>query len=517
MEILRQGGDAIDAAVTVQAVLGLVEPQSSGVGGGAFLLYYDAASRQVTAYDGREVAPAGATPSLFLDDQGKPLDFATAILGGRSTGVPGAVAMLAAAQRDHGRKPWGTLFGDAIRLARDGFTISPRLGSMIEGNAPEASAPDVVAYFTQPDGSRYRPGDTLKNPAYADTLERIARNGAAGLLEGPIARAIVGRVGAAPLPGSLTTDDLRTYRPHKDKALCRPYRIYVVCTPQAPSGGPGLLEALGILQHTDIARRDAQDPAAWFSFAQASRLAYADRDRYVGDPAFVSVPVKGLLAADYLRSRSALIGDKAGPAPQFGQPAGAQTVGVDATVERGGTSHVVIVDAKGNVVSMTTTVESIFGSGRMVNGFFLNNQLTDFSFSPVASDGTPAANAVAAGKRPRSTMAPTIVLDRRGAFVAALGSPGGSSIQAYNLKALVALLDWKMSPQAAVALPNLIARGDSFIGDTFPEPIAQDLSARGMDIRPNSNEVSGIHAIIRRDGGYEGGADPRREGVARGF
>jgi len=517
VEILRRGGDAIDAAVAVQAVLGLVEPQSSGIGGGAFLLYYDATSRQVTAYDGREVAPAGATPSLFIDAAGRPLDFATAILGGRSTGVPGAVAMLARAQRDHGRTPWNQLFGDAVNLARAGFSVSPRLASMISGDAPESSAPDVIAYFTRPDGARYQAGDTLRNPAYADTLERIAREGVSGLLDGPIAKAIVTRVNASPLPGSLTLDDLRAYRPKKDKALCRPYRIYVVCTPQAPSGGPGLLEALGILAHTDIAHRDAQDPDAWFSFAQASRLAYADRDRYVGDPAFVPVPVNGLLTVDYLKSRAALIGEAAGPAPQFGHPVGAETVGVDATVERGGTSHIVIVDTKGNVVSMTTTVESIFGSGRMVHGFFLNNQLTDFSFSPVARDGTPAANAVAPGKRPRSTMAPTIVLDRRGSFVAALGSPGGSSIQAYNLKALVALLDWNMSPQSAVALPNLIAKGDSFVGDPFPPSVAHGLSMKGIEIRANANEVSGLHAIVRRKGGYEGGADPRREGVARGF
>jgi gamma-glutamyltranspeptidase/glutathione hydrolase len=517
LRVLKAGGSAVDAAVAVQAVLGLVEPQSSGLGGGAFLLYYDASSRSVTAYDGRETAPAAATDHLFLDGDGKPLDFFTAVLSGRSTGAPGAIAMLEMAQGEHGKLPWNTLFKDASTLATDGFVVSPRLAGMISSRAPQARTADALAYFTKPDGSPYAAGDRLRNPAYAATLDRITGNGAQGLLEGTVAEAIIRKVASDPLPGTLSLDDLKRYKPRKQSALCRPYRIYIVCTPQAPSGGPGLQIAIGILAQSDIDRRNADDPAAWFQFAEASRLAYADRDRYIGDPDFVAVPVAGLLDPSYLKQRAALIGERAGPAPSYGRPAGAPEPARDATREPGGTSHFVIVDAAGNVVSMTTTVESIFGSGRMVDGFFLNNQLTDFSFSPKAADGSLAANAVAPGKRPRSSMAPTIILDRQHRFVAALGSPGGSAIQAYNLKALIALLDWRMTPQAAVSLPNLIARGDTFAGEPLPPAVAEGLRHRGIEVRPTGGEASGLHAVRRTKAGLEGGADPRREGVARGF
>ena len=517
VDVLRKGGSAVDAAVAIQAVLGLVEPQSSGIGGGAFMVYYDAKSRKATYYDGRETAPAGATDRLFLDDDGNRLPFFDAVLGGISTGVPGAVAMLDMAHHDHGKLAWADLLKPARNLAEDGFIVSPRLAGMIRmERAPQSSAPDAVAYFSKPDGTRYAAGDRRRNPAYARTLERIARFGASGLLTGPVAADIVRRVSEGPRPSTMTLADLAAYRPRSGPALCEPYRVYMVCTPQAPSGGPGLLMALGILDHTDIGKRDAKDEKAWFEFAQASRLAYADRDRYVGDPAFVEVPIKGLLDPDYLAARAELIGERAGPV-SFGHPEGAPAVGPDATAEPGGTSHFIVVDGEGNVVSMTTTVESIFGSGRMVDGFFLNNQLTDFSFSPTDKDGAPAANAPAPGKRPRSSMAPAIVLTKDGRFHAAAGSPGGTSIQAYNLKALVAMLDWHMSPQDAVALPNLVAKGDTFRADPFPEPIMTGLAARGMPLSTSRSEESGIQAIVVQNGGYEGGADPRREGMARGF
>ncbi|GGE83191.1 gamma-glutamyltransferase family protein [Sphingomonas prati] len=519
LEVLRAGGSAVDAAVEVQAVLGLVEPQSSGLGGGAFMVYYDAATRKVTAYDGRETAPAAATPALFSEADGRPEPFRSALLSGRSTGVPGAIAMLAMAQADHGKRPWPSLFTRAARLATDGFVVPPRMGAAINGRAPQAAAPDAVAYFTKPDGTRYVAGDTLRNPAYAATLRRIAAEGPAGLLDGPIAAAIVARTHEGARPGAMTLADLKSYRPRRTEALCRPYRVHIVCTAATESGGIGLQEALGIVATTDIDRRTPADPQGWFQIAQASRLAYADRDYFVGDPAFVRLPVAGLLAPDYLAKRAALIGTVAGPAPDHGQPAAAPAPGVDATVEPGGTTHFVIVDAAGNVVSMTTTVESIFGSGRMVGGFFLNNQLTDFSFAPLSPDGTPAANAVAGGKRPRSSMAPTIILDRSRAFVAAAGSPGGPAIQAYNLKAIVGLLDWKLDAQAAAALPNLVARGDRFSGDTamFAPATVAGLAARGITLRPDDRENSGVHIILRRGKGYEGGADPRRDGVAKGF
>ncbi|TCM32507.1 gamma-glutamyltransferase [Novosphingobium sp. ST904] len=517
VDVLKAGGSAVDAAVAIQAVLGLVEPQSSGLGGGSFMVYYDAKTRKATAYDGREVAPAGATDRLFLGADGKRLPFVDAVLGGISTGVPGAVAMLDMAHRDHGKLAWSELFGEAHKLAQDGFIVSPRLAGMIsQRKAPQASAPDARRYFTKADGMPYAAGDRLKNPDYARSLERIAKFGASGLLTGPIAQQIVDRVSQGPYPSAMTLADLANYRPRSGPALCSTYRVYLVCTPQAPSGGPGLQMALGILEHTDIDKRNASDEKAWFEFAQASRLAYADRDRYVGDPAFVKVPLEGLLNPSYAKERAALVGEKARPVT-FGKPKGAPEFGPDGTNEPGGTSHIVIVDTQGNVVSMTTTVESIFGSGRMVGGFFLNNQMTDFSFSPTDDDGAKAANAPAAGKRPRSSMAPTIVLTPQHKFVAAAGSPGGSAIQAYNLKVLVALLDWKMSPQDAVTLPNLVAKGDTYSSDVFPAPIMEGLAARNMPLSTARGEESGLQAIVATPNGYIGGADPRREGVARGF
>ena len=519
VKVLRAGGSAIDAAVAVQAVLGLVEPQSSGLGGGAFMVYYDAKTHSVTSYNGRETAPAAATPGLFLDDSGRPLTFPVAVVSGRATGVPGAVAMLAKAHEDHGALPWSALFGSAESLAADGFVVSPRLAGFIGYPSAESRQPDVIAYFTKPDGTKYVAGDTLKNPAYTAMLRRLAAEGPKALYEGKVADEIVARVHAEPLPGGLTTADLAAYRPKVTPALCRPYRVYVVCTAPDPAGGEALLQGLGILADTDIDKRGPTDPQGWFELAQAERLMYADRDRYDGDPAFVKVPVDGLLDPAYEASRAALIGTTAGPAPQAGDPPGAPQVALSGSFEPGGTSHMVIVDARGDALSMTTTVESLFGTGRMVEGFFLNNQLTDFSFSPVNAQGAPVANAVAADKRPRSAMAPVIVMDRRGHFVAALGSPGGPAILAYNLKALVGLLDWKLPMQEALALPNLVARGASFNAEVeaFAPGVVDGLEARGVHMVKGFGENSGLHGIAAVDGGLQGGADPRREGVARGF
>jgi len=518
VNVLRKGGSAIDAAVAVQAALGLVEPQSSGLGGGAFITYYDAATKRITAYNGRETAPAGATPDMFMGPDGKPLAFAEAVVSGRATGVPGAIAALYLAHDQHGTLPWKDLFGDAERMADQGFAVSPRLVSMMYGPWPQSKQPDAVAYFTRADGQRYVAGDILKNPAYAATVRKIAAEGPKALLQGSIAEAIVARTHQGPLPGTLTLADLKAYKAIAGEPVCRPYRLYRVCVPTGPSSGAAVLQALGLLERTDIASRGPADPQAWYLFAQASRLMYADRDRYFGDPAFVDVPVEGLLDPAYLDARVKLIGDVAGPAP-FGNPKGAGKRGPDATQEPGGTTHMVIVDAKGNAVSMTTTVESIFGTGRMVGGFFLNNQLTDFSFAPVNADKTEAANAVAPGKRPRSSMAPVIVTDPRGNFVAALGSPGGNSILAYNLKALVGVLDWKLSMQDALALPNLIARGDNYASEPakYAPGVVDALKAKGVVFTGFGGEGSGLHGIIVRPGGkLEGGADPRREGVARG-
>ncbi|MDQ1191302.1 gamma-glutamyltranspeptidase/glutathione hydrolase [Brevundimonas vesicularis] len=513
MTVLRRGGSAVDAAVAIQAVLGLVEPQSSGLGGGAFLMSYDAETGTVTAYDGRETAPASATPELFYED-GKPLGFMDAVLSGRSTGAPGAVAMLAMAQKDHGKLAWRDLFGDAERLARDGFTVSPRLAGMINGRYPQARTRWASAYFTKPDGTRYQAGDTLKNPAYADTVARLAQQGPGVVYGGPIGRDIAAAVREGPRPGGLTEADIAGYRPLRRDALCRPYQAYVVCVPPPPSSGVALLQFLAMADATPDLDKGAKSPEAWVAFGRLQRLMYADRDRYIGDNDFVGVPIAGLLDSDYVASRAALAPQVNGPV-EAGAPTGSPPRGVDQTAEPGGTSHMVVVDAWGNAVSMTTTVESIFGNGRMVDGFFLNNQLTDFSFTP-HEDGHPAANAVAAGKRPRSSMTPVLILDRQGRLVGAIGSPGGSSILAYVAKALVGTMDWGLSMQEAIALPNLVVRGEMVGADTdlIAPHIRDALAAAGMALRPNATETSGLHGAIWRDGRWDGGADPRREGVA---
>ena len=517
LAVLRAGGSAVDAAVAVQAALGLVEPQSSGLGGGAFLVYYDAETGKVTAYDGRETAPAGATPDMFLDAEGKPLPFAQAVTSGRSTGAPGAIAMLGAAHERHGRLPWSSLFDTVVRTADDGFVVPHRLARFANSKFPQATLPDAKTLFSRPDGTPVHAGDLLKNPAYADTLRTIAARGPRALLEGPIAGQIADRTHADPLPGTMTVQDLAAYRPRSVEPVCGPYRIYIVCVPPPPSSGVSLLQLLAILDRTDIATRGPADPQAWFLFAEASRLMYADRDRYVADPAFVAVPVAGLLDPSYVASRAALIGDRATQVPvAAGQPPGMTAHrGADATVEVAGTSHFVVADAWGGVVSMTTSVESLFGSGRAVGGFFLNNQMTDFSFVAV-EEGRPVANSVAPGKRPRSSMSPVVVLDREGRLVAALGSPGGTAILAYNAKALVGLLAWGLPLQQAIELPNLIARGADFYGEVskFPPAVLDALAARGVTIKSGRGEESGLHGVVVREGGrLQGAADPRREGV----
>jgi gamma-glutamyltranspeptidase/glutathione hydrolase len=519
LKVLKSGGSAVDAAVAVQAVLGLVEPQSSGLGGGSFLTYYDAKTKKVTAYNGRETAPAGATPDMFLGPDGRALPRPVAMTSGRSAGVPGAIAMLFLAQSQHGTLKWSALFGDAERLADQGFPAPRRMAEAANGRAAQAATPDAVAYFTKPDGSKVQPGDPWKNPAYAVTIRRVAAEGPKAILEGPIAEAIVAKLQQNPIPGTMTLKDLASYQPKAGPAVCRPYRVYVVCTPPAPSGGPALLEGLGLLERTDIAK---QGPTAqgWYLFSQASRLMYADRDRYYGDPDFVDVPMEGLLAKDYLDERAKLIGPVAGPPPAPGKPKGVGARAPDQTKEPGGTTHFVIVDNDGNAVSMTTTVESTFGDGRMVGGFFLNNQLTDFSFQPKDADGVPAANAVAGGKRPRSSMAPAVVLDKQGRLVAALGSPGGPAILAFNLKGLVGVLDWKLPMQEALDLPNLIAFGPIYAAETdkFSPEVTAGLLAKNVRLQGGfGGEGSGMHGVEVTPNGLRGGADPRREGVATGF
>lgn len=515
MAVLERGGSAADAAVAVEAMLSLVEPQSSGLGGGGFMTYFDASSGKVTLYDGRESAPAQASPSMFLDRAGKPLPFGQAVLSGRATGVPGAVALLAEAHRDHGSLPWSSLFVSARQTAEDGFIVSPRLARMIAGDFPQNAAPDVQAYFARAGGGLLKAGDRLRNPAYAAFLDRLSSEGPSALYAGNTAAKIVARTRAAPLGGSMTMADLASYRPVKRDPICRPYRLYLICAPPPPASGVGMLALLGMLETTDISRRSPSDPQAWFLFAEASRLMYADRDQFVGDPAFVSVPVQGMVDSGYLADRTRMIGQQAMPAPRAGNPAGAPALAADRTFEPAGTTHFIIRDSRGNVVSMTATVESIFGTGRMVDGFFLNNQLTDFAFSPVDPAGRPQANAVMPGKRPRSSMTPLILLDRQGRFAGAIGSAGGNAILAYVAKSLVAAIDWGMPMQDALAAPNLVARGSNFNGEVtkFAPGVLDALAARGMTVKPGQGEDSGVHAVLIRDGKVDGGFDPRREGV----
>jgi len=516
IEILRKGGSAVDAAVAVQAMLGLVEPQSSGIGGGSFMMYYDATTNRIVALDGREKAPAGATPDMFLDESGRPMSYVQAVRTGRSTGVPGAVRMLSEAQARFGKLPWRELFTPAIRAATDGFKVPQRLANFLSPDFAFPATPEIRALFHRADGQPLQAGDVFKNPLYAHTLQSIATQGVKALYEGSVAEQIVRKTHEAPYPGTMTLQDLASYRADWVEPLCRPYRDYSVCVPPPPSSGVNLLQFLTILDHTDIADRGPTDPQAWFLFAQASRLMYADRDRYVADPQFIAVPVDRMLDPTYLGERARLIGDHFGPAPPPGQLADAVR-GPDSTREAQGTSHLVVRDAAGNVVSMTTTVESVFGSGRTVGGFVLNNQLTDFSYRPTDEHG-PVANAVQGGKRPRSSMAPVIVVDHEGHFVAAFGSPGGSSILDYNAKTAVGVFAWKLSMQAAIELPNLIARGNDVAGevDRFKPQVLSGLREKGIDLQPGHAENSGLHGLLRKpDGTLEGGADSRREGVVR--
>ncbi|KAA5802169.1 gamma-glutamyltransferase [Alkalicaulis satelles] len=523
LEILRRGGDAVDAAVAVQAVLGLVEPQSSGIAGGAFLVRYDAATGETVVYDGREIAPASARDDMWLDDQGAPFGFIEAWQSGQSTGVPGVIAMLAMAHEDHGRVDWADGFDAAIALAQEGFEVSPRLSALAQRVAPISSLArrePSRSYFYDEEGNAWPAGHVLTNPGYAATLAAVAADWR-NFYTGEIAAQIIEAAGEEPLPGRLTEADLAGYEPVRREALCSPYRVYVICSAPPPSsGGVAVGAIMTILEGFDMSAHGPDTVEGWRLFIEASRLAYADRDQYVGDADFVDVPVAGLLDRDYLAARRALIDPEGGAiaAVSHGTPPGAPETAADTTPDNPGTTHFSIRDTFGNVVSMTTTVEAGFGNNRMTEGgFLLNNQLTDFAFAPRDEAGRQHPNAPEAGKRPRSSMSPTIVFDKNGAFVMATGSPGGNSIIAYTAKTLVAMLDWGLSAQEAAELPNVVARGDQInIERGFDPEILQELRARGFQIEGERGENSGIHIIaLRPDGSLDGAADPRREGVAR--
>lgn len=519
LEVLRQGGDAVDAAIAVQTVLSLVEPQSSGIGGGAFMVRYDAATGQTTVYDGRETAPSGADENLFIGPDGAPLGFRTAWRSGLSTGAPGVIAMLAMAHADHGQIPWATAFEPAIGLAENGFEVAPRLSSIAQRMAQATDMEETGAaahYLFDDSGAAWPVGHVLTNPDYAQTLRAVGEDWR-NFYTGEIAEAIVDAVSAEPYPGRLSLEDLAAYEPARRNALCSPYRDFTVCSAPPPSsGGVAMGMILGILERFDLSEHGPDTADGWHLFIEASRLAYADRDHYVGDAAFADVPVEGLLDRVYLSERAGLIRlDASISQAVHGVPPGAPNPPADTTDDAPGTSHFVVVDGDGDVVSMTTSVESPFGSGRMAGGFFLNNQLTDFAFEARDGDGRLRPNAVAAGKRPRSSMSPTIVLDESGDFLLATGSPGGNSIIGYTAKTLVAMLDWGLSPQEATDLPNVVARGDVVrIEEGFDPALLEALRARGFQIEGGRGEISGIHIIAAgADGDLIGAADPRRDGA----
>ncbi|MFK7831580.1 MAG: gamma-glutamyltransferase [Congregibacter sp.] len=523
--ILRSGGNAVDAAVAMEAVLSLVEPQSSGLGGGGFMVFYHAADRSVTVYDGRETAPAAAHSGMFLKDDGEPYGYLEAKNSGLSIGVPGVVSMLSLAHRERGRLPWKSLFGNATTLANEGFEMSPRLHGFLEKygarlvpqNASEGPL-DAYHYFFNEEGLIR---DRLVNKEYASTLALIG-NDPEAFYRGDLAAQMVAAAAQAPRAGSLSLDDMASYSARKQQPLCVSYRTQLVCGPPPASSWVAVGMTLGILEASEFPSDDRLRD--WNVFTEAQRLAYADRDHYVADDTQTQVPIDGLLNVDYLASRAATISaTRATENADFGNPweyqAGDSTavvVGRDTTVDYAGTTHFVIVDSWGNAVSMTASVESIFGSVRMAGGMFLNNQLTDFAKQPKDEDGLLVANHAAPGKRPRSSMSPTIVLDADRNFRMATGSPGGNSIIAYTLKTLVGVLDWQLSPQEAINLPNVVARGDTVRveSERATPSMLTSMRAFGFSIKESAGENSGLSIVLRHpDGHLEGGVDPRREGT----
>ncbi len=528
-QVLRAGGTAVDAAIAVQMVLTLVEPQSSGIGGGAFLLHSD--GKTVKAFDGRETAPMAATDRLFFGADGKPVNFYNAVVGGRAVGVPGVLRMLELAHREYGRLPWASLFAPAIALAQEGFAVSPRLHAMLNSEQHLRKDPVAASYFYDRGGNPWPIGHLLKNPELADVLRDIAINGADAFYKGRLAEDIEAKVKGHPAnPGLLTATDIAAYQAKVREPVCSDYRAWTVCgMPPPSSGGIAVAQMLGILETRDMRALAPQNGAlnaeAIHLFSEAGRLAYADRSRYVADTDFIALPgsgAKALLDKQYLAGRAALISDKSMGVAKSGMPfAAALTSGLDTSPELPSTSHISIVDARGNAVSMTTSIEDAFGSRQMVRGFLLNNHLTDFSFDAADANG-PIANRIQPGKRPRSSMAPTLVFEKgSNRLVMSTGSPGGSAIINYVGKVLIGTLDWGLNVQQAISLPNFGSRN----GPTELEQgrvdaaLADQLKAKGHNVRM-IEQTSGLQGIMRMNiHGEEmwfGGADPRREGIVKG-
>ncbi|MGL5813768.1 MAG: gamma-glutamyltransferase family protein [Aeromonas sp.] len=525
-QIVKAGGSAVDAAIAVQLVLTLVEPQSSGIGGGSLLLVWD--GQKVTAVDGRETAPAAATSQLFMKD-GKPLAFYDGVVGGRSVGAPGTVRALALAHHRYGKLPWASLFEPAIALAEQGFVISPRLATLIAKDPYLARDPEARAYFYQPDGTPKAAGSKLTNPALAKVLRTLAQEGADAFYRGPLADAMVTKVRQHPTnPGVLAAADLASYSAKLRGGLCFDYRQSEICGFPTPSSGTlALGQIFGMLESRDMAAlkpvkgpdgKLAASADAIHLYSEAARLAFADRNQYVADGDFVSVPVAGMLDKGYLNERGSLIGPRSMGVAKPGNPPSALAMGKDATPELPSTSQVSIVDREGMAVSMTSSIEDGFGARLMVNGYLLNNQLTDFSFTSVDAAGLPVANRVEPGKRPRSSMSPLLVFDKQsGQLEMSLGSPGGSAIINYVGKALLGTQDWGLNLQQAIDLPNFGSRNGptELEQGRTPPTVVEGLKARGHEVLLNE-QTSGLQGVERNAGGWFGAADPRREGIARG-
>lgn len=540
LKILQAGGSAVDAAIAVQMVLSLVEPQSSGIGGGAFLLHSHGvgANRRLQAFDGRETAPSGVDESLFLDVQGQPLSFYAAVVGGRSVGTPGTLKMLAMAHQQHGKLPWARLFEPAIALARNGFAISPRLYASLLADTHLTLDPVARAYFYQADGAPHPIGHVLRNPALADVLQRIANEGVNAFYKGDVAQAIVDKVQQhTHNPGRLSVQDLSQYQAKEREALCFDHtvraKVFEICGfPPPSSGAIAIGQILGLLQHAPTQFKvpvQGELDADWLhDYAQASRLAFADRAQYVADPDFVEAPARdwrSLLDPAYLKLRAQLIGSTSLKQAPAGIPLRAQKSTYAPMPDQAefGTSHVSIIDADGNALAMTTTIENAFGSRQMVRGFLLNNELTDFSFVPQDAQGRPIANRVQANKRPRSSMSPTLVFDKAtGELLMSTGSPGGEMIIHFTTKTLIGVLHWGMTPQQAIDLPNFGALGDPMVVEEkrFSASTLQSLRARGAEVREVAL-TSGLQTIVKlpkldNSKNWISGTDPRREGAVLG-
>ncbi len=532
-QVLKAGGTAIDAAVAVQMVLTLVEPQSSGIGGGAFLLHWD--GRRIEALDGRETAPAAADERLFLTAEGKPLAFHDAVVGGRSVGVPGTLRMLEQAHRRHGKLPWAQLFAPAIRLAEEGFRVSPRLNTLLKTEQHLKKDPTAARYFYKPDGDPRDVGMVVRNPALAAVLRQVAERGADAFYTGTVAQSVVDKVQQHPSnPGRLALADLSGYQPRQREALCTEWRSYRLCGFPPPSSGHiAIAQILGIMDRAPKVATPVVDGLPGVdllhTYTEAARLAFADRAQYVADPDFVQPPAgswRSLLDDGYLRERAALIGPQSMKTARPGTPRGSSVaLAPQPDQPEYGTSHISIVDAHGNAIAMTTTIEDQFGARQMVDGgtglsggFLLNNELTDFSFVPADAQGTPIANRVQPGKRPRSSMSPTLVFDKAtGELVMSAGSPGGALIIHYTAKALLGTLDWGLNAQQAISLPNFgSTNGPTLLEEKrFPAATVEALKARGHEVR-EMNMTSGLQGIQRTRDGWFGGADPRREGIVKG-